>query len=201
MACAYSLPADKLKALAVICGLGTSDMGHDGMSWVKWAGYKYIRWIPSSLLQWFWRQDPGSHVYLSPDKHLELLRSCAAKAIPHEREAGLFTTEDSIRLWLKTSREAFKHGVDAAVQDTLRLGSDWKFRIEDVRRGLPAYLWYGTFDDIAPVSHGKQTAARLGERAHLRIVNETHGSMFANQTQAYLTDIVNCMNEKAGVSD
>lgn len=136
-------------------------------------------------------------MYLTPEKHFELLQKAASNTRPHEREAGLFDTEESVRLWLRTSREAFKNGVDAVVQGSLLLGSDWGFRIQNIRKDLPVWLWYGTFDDIAPVSHGEQIAARLGEKAHLRVVDETHGSMFVNQTRAYLTEIVEYMREGA----
>lgn len=175
-------------------------MGSEGLGWLKWVGYKYASWVPSSIFRWFWRQDPGAYTHLSPEKHIELLRSCASKSQPHEREVGLFDTEESIQLWLMTSRECFKHGVDAAVQDTYRLASDWGFRIEDIRKDLPVRLWYGKFDGIAPVSHGERIAARLGKNAHLRIEDETHGSMFANQPQAYLTDLVDCMKKGGYIS-
>ena len=170
-------------------------MGYEGIKWPNWIGYKYAGWVPSFAFRWFWKQDPGAYVHLSPEKHLELLRSYVTNAKPHEREVGLFDTEESIQLWLKTSRECFKYGVDAAVQDTYRLASDWGFRIEGIRKDLPVRLWYGNFDNVAPVNHGEQFAARLGANANLTVKDETHGSMFAIQPQAYLTDIVTCMKD------
>lgn len=192
------MPADKLKAAAVICGLGKADMGSEGMTWLRWIGYKYAYWIPTFVLRWFWNQDPGARMDLSPEKHYELLYSYATKGQPHEREAGRFNTEESVRLWVKTSRECFKNGIDAVIQGSYQLAGDWGFRIEDIRKDLPVRLWYGNFDPVAPVSHGKVIATRIGKNAHLRVEDETHGSMFANQSQAYLTDLVNCVK---GIDD
>lgn len=172
-------------------------MGFKGTNRLRWFGFKYAKWIPTSVFRWFWSQDPGAAMHLSEEKHLDLLRSHAAQAKPHEREVGLFTTEDSVQLWLKTSREAFKHGVEPTVQATYQLASDWGFRIEDIRSDLPVSLWYGKFDEVAPVSHGEQIAARLGKNAYLNVMDETHGSMFVNQAQAYLVELVNAMGESS----
>lgn len=170
------------------------------MKWFMWIASKYVSWMPLSLLRWYWRQDPGAQTHLSPDEHFKLLQSVASNAKPHQKEEGLFDNENSVRLWLSTSRECFRDGVEGAVQDSLRLGSDWGFRIEDIRKDLPVFLWYGTFDEIAPPKHAEQFAARLGNNARLRLMNETHGSMFANQPRQYLSEIVRYMRANADAS-
>lgn len=162
-----------------------------------WFLSRYIRWMPLSFLRWFWRQDPGAQTHLTPEKQFEVLQSVASKAEPHPREVGLFDTKESVRLWLRTSRECFKNGVDGVLQGSLLLGSDWEFQIQDIRSDLPAWLWYGKFDNIAPVSHGQQIAARLGKHAHLTVLDETHGSMFANQPRVYLGEAVKYMKDGA----
>lgn len=126
---------------------------------------------------------------MSPEKHFELLKECARKATPHEREVGKFDTDESAKLWLKTSREAFRNGLDGIVADTNRLAGDWGFELENIRKDLPMRLWYGEHDELCPPGVGRYIEARLGN-VKLRIVNETHGSMFANQTEAYLGDLV-----------
>lgn len=171
-------------------------MTYDGMSWIRWTGYKCASWMPATFYRWFWSQEPGSKVHLSPEEHLSYLRSCVAKVQPHEREAGRFNTEESVQLWFRTSREAFKHGFDGIVADTSRLLADWGFRVEDIRKDLPVLLWYGTFDGLAPPALGKHIAQRLGDNALLVIKDETHGSMFANQPQEYLRELVNILNEQ-----
>ena len=134
-------------------------------------------------------------MHLSEEEHLELLRSVVKGTVSHEREKGLFDTEESLRLWLKTARECFRQGVEGAVQDSVRLSCDWGFRVEDVRKDLKVWLWYGRYDEVAPVGHGEQYKERLGGNARLRVVDETHGSMFVNRTEAYLRELVDCERE------
>lgn len=173
-------------------------MGPCGMKWWMYYASRYVHWIPPSFLRWFWRRDPGAQTHLTSEKQFEMLRKIATDAKPHEREAGLFTTDESVRLWLRTSREAFKNGVDAVVQGSMLLGSDWHFRIQDIRPDLPVWLWYGRFDDIAPIGHGEEIAARLGKNVRFNALDETHGSMFANQPRTYLAEVVKYMNQQAG---
>lgn len=165
------------------------------MKWWMWFASRYIHWMPPGLLRLFWSKQAGAQTHLTPEKQLELLQSVASSAKPHEREVGLFDNEESVKLWLRTSREAFKNGVDATMQGSVILGSDWGFRIQDVRGDLPVQLWYGRFDDVAPVSHGEEIAKRLGMNARLRVLDETHGSMFANQARTYLGELVELMNK------
>ena len=130
---------------------------------------------------------------LTPEEHFQHLRSQANKNPPHEREVGLFNTDESVRIWLTSSRETFKNGIDATVQDTHRIAADWGFRMEDVR--LPVRLWYGKFDSIAPPSQGEDYATRIGNHAQLRVLDETHGSMFANQSITFLVDLTQYLKE------
>jgi hypothetical protein len=67
---------------------------------------------------------------------------------------------------------------------------DFGFRIEDIRPDIPVNLWYGTLDKCIPCNHGVQIAARLGERANLRLLEETHTSIFFNNREAVLTELL-----------
>lgn len=193
LACAYALPADKLRALTIVCGLGKSDPGPAGMNWLAWAGYSLAWLVPYTAWGWFWGRVPEAQTHLSREEHFKLLQDLAKNSTPHERETNVFDTDESVKLWLATSREAFKNGVDGPVRDTMRLAAGWEFKIEDIRKDLPVRLWYGKFDSLAPVTHGEQIAKRIGENALVRVRDETHGSMFANQPQEYLAELVKIM--------
>ncbi|TKX26035.1 alpha/beta hydrolase fold-containing protein 5 [Elsinoe australis] len=38
LACAATLPAERLKAVSIVCGLGLRDMSLKGMAWLNWLG-------------------------------------------------------------------------------------------------------------------------------------------------------------------
>lgn len=189
LACASALPKERLKVVTLVCSPGKS-------AWSMWLICQCIQWLPPSLIALYWKRDPGAQTQLSLEDHFDFLRVLASENVPHEREVGRFTTRESLRIWLTSSREAFKNGVDAIVRDTYRLATNWGFQLGLV--DIPVRLWYGTFDTIAPISQGERYASILGQNASLEVLDETHGSMFANQSQRILVDIVSCLTE--GVS-
>ncbi len=67
---------------------------------------------------------------------------------------------------------------------------DFGFRIEDIRPDLPVQLWYGKHDVFVPLYHGETIANRLGDRANLRVEDETHASIFYNWREQFLEDLV-----------
>jgi pimeloyl-ACP methyl ester carboxylesterase len=47
LACAYALPANKLKVVCLVCGVGPPDIGMKGADWAHWVGWPYgIRFAP-----------------------------------------------------------------------------------------------------------------------------------------------------------
>jgi len=98
--------------------------------------------------------------------------------------------EDFLRVHLRSTREAFAHGFDAAAQDGRVMSIDYGFRLEDIRSDLPFFLWYGTEDKNVPVNVGVQVAARLGGRANLRVEDGTHNSVQLNWKEEQLQELL-----------
>ncbi|KAH8771492.1 Alpha/Beta hydrolase protein [Hyaloscypha finlandica] len=146
LACAMSLPYEKLKCVSIVCGLGPPDIG---------------------------RLD------LTDERRLELLQQSVSKSegSAQAKDLEVMKDEDFLRLYLRSTRESFAQGFEATLQDGRAMCMDWGFRIEDIRPDLPVQLWYGKLDTFVPLNHGVQIAARLGDRAHLRVEDETHASI------------------------
>jgi pimeloyl-ACP methyl ester carboxylesterase len=195
LACAASLPAEKLKAAAIVCGLGSPDMGYRGMNWFHWLGFTLgWRYFPGLSCWWFSR-DAAARLDLTDDERLELLQrqfsKTKSKADP--KDVAFFTDLDRMRLFLRSYREVYAQGSAAMGQDGQLLCKDFGFRIEDIRSDLPVRLWYGTRDNHVPLNHGKQIAARIGSGAHLRTEEETHASIVMNWSEQILEDLVRAM--------
>lgn len=113
-----------------------------------------------------------------------------SKSTAHEKDLEVMTNEDNARLFLRSARESFAQGFDAALQDGRVLSTDFGFRIQDIRPDLPVQLWYGKQDVFVPLNHGETIARRLGDRANLRVEDETHASIFFNWREQFLEDLV-----------
>ncbi|KXT04770.1 hypothetical protein AC578_9743 [Pseudocercospora eumusae] len=166
LGCAYALPADRLKAVALVVGLGSPEM-HGWKNYLGWCACKYV----PSLPKWFFSRDAAARLDLSDEERYSIISRA-----PEARK-----TPEILRLFVqRTSREIFAQGAQGLVDDAKTLGEDWGFRVEDIRKDLPVQLWYGKRDLVAPVAHGELYAARLGGNATLRVEDENHGSMIQN---------------------
>ena|SRR2546423_6780177 len=195
LACAAYLPADKLKAVAIICGLGPPDIGNWGMNLGNWLGFTLgWRYTPGLVHFWFWRE-PAARLDLTDEERLErLLRQVSkTKSKAHPKDFAVFSDVDRMRLYLRSSRESYSQGFDGIALDGHLISMDFGFRIEDIRSNLPVQLWYGKHDTHVPLNHGEQIAARLGSRARLRKEEETHASIVTNWEEQILEDLVRAM--------
>jgi hypothetical protein len=188
-----SLPREKLKCVSIVCGLGPPDIGMSGARFLNWVGFTFgFRYSPPIFLRWFWQREPAGRLDLTDEKRLELLlqRELKSKATGHEKDVEIMKDKDMLRLSLRNSRESFAQGFDWAGQEGKLISMDFGFRIEDIRPDLPVQLWYGKHDTFVPLNHGVQIAARLGDRAHLRVEDETHLSITMNLKRQFLEDLV-----------
>lgn len=193
LACARFLPADKLRAVSLVCGLGSPDMGYWGMRWPNYLGWTFGQRMFPGLCRWWFGREPGARLDLSDEERLSRLRQAfeKGKAKMHPKDRTVFGDVDWMRIHLRTAREAYEQGMDGFSLDYKVLNSDFGFRIEDIRKDLPVYLWYGRLDVNVPLQHGEKIAARVGDNARLRVEeDETHASIWANFKEEYLGELV-----------
>ncbi|OCL11701.1 alpha/beta hydrolase fold protein [Glonium stellatum] len=191
LACAASLPREKLKCVSVVCGMGPPDIGMRGAAWPQWLGFTLGYPYVPSIVGWYWRREPEGRIDLTDEERLaiQLQRISKFKAVTNNKDLEVID-EDFLRLCLRSSRESFAHGYGAVAQDGHLMCTDWGFRIEDIRHDLPVQLWYGKQDTAIPLNHGEQIAVRLGGRAHLRVEDETHASLQIKYKEEILEKLV-----------
>jgi pimeloyl-ACP methyl ester carboxylesterase len=196
LACAKALPPTKLKAVAVVVGLGPPDIGMSGARLINRIGFPYgFRYCPSFLNRWFWQRDPIGRVDLSDEERLKMLLEQVekSKSKMSEKDLSVMTNVDFHKMALKSTREGFAQGYDGVLLDAKLCCLDFGFKVEDIRPGLPVHLWYGKQDVLVPPNHGVQLAKRLGSRAQLRLEDETHASLTFNKKKEILESLMKTM--------
>lgn len=195
LACARSLPADKLRTVSIVCGLGSPDMGYSGMNWFSWVGWTFGARMFPGICRWWFSREPGARLDLSDEERMRRLRKGFEKDKPkmNPKDVAVFGDMDFMWMHLRSSREAFEQGMDGFSDDFRLLNADFGFRIEDVRKDLPVQLWHGRLDTYVPLQHGEKVAARLGHNAHLRVSDDTHASIWADRKEEYLGELVRAM--------
>lgn len=192
LACARALPAEKLCAVAIVCGLGSPDMGYSGMKIMNWLGWTYGQRLFPGLCRWWFSREPGARLDLSEEERMKLLLKAFQKdkAKMHPKDVPVLGDPDFLWMHLRRSSEVYKQGMDGFSDDFRLLNSDFGFKIEDVRKDLPVLMWHGRLDNMVPLHHAEKVAARLGKNAHLRITDDTHASIWAIRKEEYLGELV-----------
>jgi hypothetical protein len=140
-------------------------------------GWPYgIRFAPYWLGRWYWRYIGLGRTDLSESTRIEIVSAQLASA--PERERDIYANDpDLVRLIVRATGEAFAQGYDGVWDDGKISCRDWGFGVEDIRKDLSAFLWYGRNDVYVPLNHGVRIKQRLGERARLRVGDEAHGGI------------------------
>ncbi|OHF04478.1 alpha/beta hydrolase [Colletotrichum orchidophilum] len=190
LACATTMPSEKLKCVSIVCGIGPPDIGMSGAGWFHWVGFNYGWRYAPRLAGWFFHQQGRFH--LSDDERLQLQLQDAEKkkATLPRQEAEIWLDREIVGRMVMTSRQYFAQGIDGVSHDGHLVGTEFGFRIEDIRSDLPVRLWYGKDDTFVPMNHGIQIAKRLGSRGHLRLEDDTHASIFFKWGKEVLADLV-----------
>ncbi|KAF2022008.1 alpha/beta-hydrolase [Aaosphaeria arxii CBS 175.79] len=192
LACARALPADNLRAVGVVCGLGPPDMGYRGMKFMNYLGWTFGQRMFPGLCRWWFSREPGARLDLPETERMELMRQGfeKSKASMHPKDAAFFGDLDQRWVMLRTAAEAFSQGMGGFSQDFRLLNSDFGFRIEEIRKDLKVQIWHGTLDENVPTHHGEMVAKRIGDNATLKITDDTHASIFRERKEEYLGKLV-----------
>ncbi|ORY08483.1 Alpha/Beta hydrolase protein [Clohesyomyces aquaticus] len=196
LACAAALPREKIRCVSIVCGLGPPDISMRGADLAHRVAFPYgWRYAPSFLTRWFWKLQPVGRIDLTDSQWLAMMLDPARLEATPVKDLGFMKDEDVLQVMLRSTRQAFSQGFDGVWRDGKVMCSHFGFRVEDIHSDLPVRLWYGKQDTFIPLIQGEQIAARLNGRAHLRVLDETHGSIFFNRREEVIEDILATMKK------
>ena len=183
LACAYSLPEEKLKSVSIIGGIGPIDVGTKGMNWSNWLIFKGLLHFPA-IIRWLQTRVVAQLNDLSNEKIVKLVHSRLSKKSNSWVSPDLMTLKDPefLTMMLDFYREHYKQGVDGNMEDGRVLISDWGFRLKDIRSSIPIQLWYSKKDTNVPFRMGEAIASRLSSRP----------DFFVNEDETHLNLVLKC---------
>jgi pimeloyl-ACP methyl ester carboxylesterase len=198
LACAYSLPEENLKSVAIIGGMGPIDIGLKGMNWSNWLLFKSFIYLPT-LVRWLQNKVISVLSRISNEKIVELMkRKKSYNWLGHsEKEISDLRDPQILTMLLDCQREHFKQGVDGHMEEGRIFTSELGFPIEDIRSSLPIQLWYGRQDTNVPLRMGEAIAAHLSSSPDLHVIeDEAHLGLVVR----YSFNALKCLLEKMGNS-
>lgn len=198
-AAADASPSRRLRAVAIVTGLGLPDMSQAWPRVVVFLNsHLDLRW----LMRWLFARSPAWQLHLSDDERAEALRRELDAKRAHPADVATARHPDYpdwTRLFLCSAREAVAQGWDGFLDDAALLSRDPGFRVEEVRADLAVQLWYGTDDTNVSPRAGEETAQRLRAGGNTRVElhmeeGETHGSTQVKYRRRVLEDLLRAMD-------
>ena len=194
LACAKVLPTDKLRAVSIVCGLGSPDMGYWGMNWMSWAGWTFGQRLLPGLCRWWFSREASARLDLSREERMRRI----VQAFEKEKKGGMnpkdvamFGDKNFMWMHLRRGEEVYGQGLTGMSDDFRLLNSDFAFKIEDIRKDLPFRIWHGRLDTFVPLQHAQKVKARLGNNARLEISDDqTHASIWREKKEEYISELV-----------
>jgi pimeloyl-ACP methyl ester carboxylesterase len=195
LACAHSLPATKLKAVTIVCGLGPPEYGYSGMRYPNRLGWGFSnRYFPSLTRRWI-KGETYARTHISEEERWTRWKSDFLSSAD-ERDLAIADDEDELRLSLASVREAVRGGVEGLVQDSTLMSSPFGFKIDDIRKDLPVRIWHGADDTNVPLQHARKTAEKLRHgNVRLRIEDETHATIWFGHKEEIMEDLLEAIRE------
>ncbi|BCS17271.1 alpha/beta fold hydrolase [Aspergillus puulaauensis] len=158
LACAHSLPPDRLSGVGVLAGAGPWSAGMQYVSLARRltslaatytpVGFRVILDGLVSTLRWTVTTGPATRWI---DAWLEKQATS---------EKGTLSIEERRQMVLDMSFEAFAQGSGATVQEAVLLSHAWGFKFEDVVYDK-VRIWHGVRDKNAPIEMIRYMAGRM----------------------------------------
>ena len=177
LACAYSIKNNKLKSVAIVCGLAPREargMDNGRVGLLLYYGKKPI-------LSWFLLNFIRGRL-LKSNLENNFLRWKKKIPLP-ESDSRLFTINRGIKL-IKNFKEALKHGTAGVHREAQLYAKDWNFNIKDIKKKI--FVWHGASDLTVPVIISEYYKMKLKNKEIFIKSNEGHFSICYN----FMNDII-----------
>lgn len=194
LACAFSIPPEELKSVALVCGQGPIEISLRGMKLGNQIIMRGFQYCPT-FLRLLMHGTSQTLKLLNMDQmsnerileQFQTLNRWNLSGVP-EKDRKVMADHDTMLAVITSVREHFRQGVDGCLEEGRLSTSNLGFELKDIKRNVR--LWYGREDTDVPAAIGKEIARQLDRNATLRLEDETHLSLVINHQRSILQDLV-----------
>jgi pimeloyl-ACP methyl ester carboxylesterase len=158
-------------------------------------------WFPVKLIHWFagmkkdkrlrkFIQDDYDNLVEKPEKRIKQFQ----KFLPKPDKILMNNHPEYGWEFIEGSKESYRQGIDAVVQEWKLYVSDWLMNLNDI--DYPINLWYGSADKMAPVSRGNYYDKQLPNSKLKVVENEAHFSLIRNHLEEILLELKPIIDSK-----
>lgn len=158
-------------------------------------------WFPVKLIHWFasWKNDKQLRKFIQndfdglvnkPEKRIKQFQNY----LPAPDKKLMTEYPEFGWEFIEGSKESYKQGIEAVVQEWKLYVSDWKMELSAIHS--PVSLWYGSSDKMAPIHRGHYYKKEL-PNSNLKVLdNEGHFSLIRNHFEEILTELKTTHNKE-----
>jgi len=151
-------------------------------------------WVPVKLIHWFasLKKDKQLRKFIQkdfdglvnkPEKRIKQFQ----KYLPKPDKTLMINHPEYGREFIEGSKESYRQGIDAVVQEWKLYVSDWQMKLNTIH--FPINLWYGSADKMAPIYRGNYYDNELPNSSLKVIENEGHFSLIRNHLEEILLEL------------
>ncbi|KAJ5786607.1 alpha/beta hydrolase fold domain-containing protein [Penicillium pulvis] len=187
LACAYSVPRDRLQGVAVVSSMYPTTFSTEGMLPELKVLLAAGAWLPRIVTSAVLDLCMGRAGRNKDPKVLEAAVDKAMEGRP-EAERTAWKNERVRVAAIESVRGAFRQGGRPSATELMIL-CDWGFHLNDIA-GERVRIWHGKLDRNVPVRMAEQAAELMPEAKTHFFENEGHLSSSANHISEVLADLI-----------
>ena len=158
-------------------------------------------WFPVKLIHWFasMKKDKQLRKFIrndfeglinKPERRMKQFQ----KYLPKPDRTLMINHPEYGWEFIDGSKESYRQGIDAVVQEWKLYVSDWQIKLNTIR--FPINLWYGSEDKMAPIYRGNYYDDELPNSSLKVVENEAHFSLIRNYLEEILLELTTTFNKK-----
>ncbi|KAI1178785.1 Alpha/Beta hydrolase protein [Nemania sp. FL0916] len=191
LACLHALPSSRFLGGVVVSGMYPASLGMSGMSLQNRILFNLAPWAPG-LLAWLLGRSVAKVAQDTehPERFEKLMADNFAGWPEVDRAAMAANDDRFLKVLVRSSAEALKHGAEGFACEAKLFGAPWGFNLEDIQvdRGR-LVLWHGAKDVNIPVGMADKASKLIPNAEYRRFEDEAHISLCANHMDEILDSL------------
>lgn len=175
LACAREIPVERLKSVAICCGIYPLSFGTQGMILSSRMLLTAASWSPGLIA---FLMEVGVGKSARNHEHPELFEQKLMKEMESRPQQDRACLEDKkLREgFIASVKEAFRVSSEGAAWEAKLLGTGWEFELESIEREK-VLLWHGKEDVNCPVAMAEKAEGLMKGAKLISFDDETHISL------------------------
>ncbi|KAF9738723.1 hypothetical protein PMIN06_011142 [Paraphaeosphaeria minitans] len=190
LACARTLPKERLSGVGILSGMGTYEktdielvpMPSRATGWLARNVPRVLRMVTNAfvaglrrIVKWKWVQKRLDQIVQDAKQYKNEWEKDALGAPTQEETDERWTPKASRERLLNALFEPFHQGSNGVVKEAALVSQPWGFRLEEIENTVT--IWHGAKDTNAPIEWIRAMARKIPGAVLNEYEEDTHGSM------------------------